>query len=92
MEIEVKTMVKFYGSHICSGCREALELFQKKEFTGFEFIEITETTDNLRAFLKLRDERPELQEAKREGRIGIPCFLREDGSIVMEPEELLNER
>ena len=84
-------MVKFYGSHICSGCREALELFREKAFTEFEFIEITETTDNLRAFLKLRDERPELAEAKREGCIGIPCFVREDGSILMEPEKVLDQ-
>ena len=61
-------MLKFYGSHICSGCREALELFREKGFTDFTFVEITENTNNLREFLKLRDTRPELQEAKREGR------------------------
>lgn len=82
-------MVKFYGSHICSGCREALELFREKNFTDFEFVEITENVDNLRAFLKLRDERPELAEAKAEGRICIPCFVHEDDSITTEPEELL---
>lgn len=82
-------MIKFYGSHICSGCREALALFEEKNFTDYEFIEITETTDNLRAFLKLRDERPELEEARKEGRIGIPCFVHEDGSITSEAEELV---
>lgn len=82
-------MLKFYGSHICSGCREALALFQKKQFTGFAFVEITENTSNLREFLKLRDTRPELEEARREGRIGIPCFLLEDGRILLEPEEVL---
>lgn len=82
-------MLKFYGSQICSGCREALALFQEKNFTAFEFIEITENTDNLRAFLKLRDERPELKAAKEDGRIGIPCFVREDGSITLETEEVL---
>lgn len=82
-------MVQFYGSHICSGCREAFSLFEEKGFRDYRFIEITENTDNLRAFLKLRDERPELEEARREGRIGIPCFLHEDGRITFEPEELL---
>ena len=84
-------MVKFYGSHICSGCREAIALFAEKNFKGFEFIEITESTDNLREFLKLRDTREELQEAKDAGRIGIPCFVREDGSITLEAEDVLRE-
>ena len=48
-------MVTFYGSHICGGCREAKELFAQKGFADFQFVEITESTDNLRAFLQLRD-------------------------------------
>lgn len=84
-------MVKFYGSHICSGCREAKALFQEKGFTDFEFIEITECTDSLRAFLKLRDTREELKEAKEAGRIGIPCFVREGDSITLEAEDVLKE-
>lgn len=82
-------MVKFYGSHICSGCREALELFEKEGFREFEFVEITENVQNLREFLALRDNRPELAAAKAEGRICIPCFLLEDGSILTEPEDLM---
>lgn len=82
-------MIKFYGSHICSGCREALALFQEKGFSDFQFIEITETTDNLKEFLKLRDSRPELEEARNAGRIGIPCFVHEDDSITTEAEALL---
>ena len=84
-------MVTFYGSHICSGCREAKANGEKKGFHGYEFIEITETTDNLRAFLKLRDTREELKEAKEAGRIGIPCFVREDGSITLEAQDVLKE-
>lgn len=83
-------MLKFYGSPICSGCREALELFEKKGFSQYEFIEITASTENLRAFLKLRDEREELAEARKEGRIGIPCFVREDGSVTLETEDILS--
>ena len=30
-------MLKFYGSHICSGCREALELFRQY---GVEQVEV----------------------------------------------------
>ena len=54
-------------------------------------MEITETTDNLRAFLKLRDHREELKQAREDGMIGIPCFVREDGSITLDPEDVLKE-
>ena len=67
-------MVTFYGSHICGGCREAKELFAQKGFSDFTFVEITETTDNLRAFLKLRDHREELKQAREDGMIGIPLL------------------
>ena len=83
--------VTFYGSVICSGCREAKELFAQKGFTDFRFVEITDRTDNLRAFLKLRDTREEMREAREEGRIGIPCFVRADGSITLEAEDVLKE-
>ena len=75
-------MVTFYGSHICGGCREAKELFAQKGFADFQFVEITESTDNLRAFLQLRDHREELRQAREAGMIGIPCFVRADGSIT----------
>ena len=54
-------------------------------------MEITASTDNLREFLKLRDTREELRQAREEGRIGIPCFVREDGSITLEPDDVLKE-
>ena len=60
-------MVTFYGSHICGGCREAKELFAQKGFSDFQFVEITESTDNLRAFLQLRDHREELRQAREAG-------------------------
>ena len=84
-------MVIFYGSHICGGCREAKELFAQKGFADFQFVEITESTDNLRAFLQLRDHREELRQAREAGMNGIPCFVREDGSITLEAADVLKE-
>lgn len=84
-------MVTFYGAEICGDCRDALALFQEKGFTGYEYVDITASTDNLRAFLKLRDTRKELFEVGEEGRIGIPCFVREDGSLTLDPAQVLAE-
>ena len=84
-------MVTFYGAEICGDCRDALALFREKGFTGYEYVDITASTDNLRAFLKLRDTRKELFEGREEGRIGIPCFVREDGSLTLDPAQVLAE-
>lgn len=75
-------MLKFYGSDICSTCREAHGLLEAQGILA-EYIDITASTPNLRAFLALRDSRPEYEEIKKEGRIGIPTFLWEDGSIEL---------
>lgn len=75
-------MLKFYGSDFCSTCRAAHGLLEAQGITA-EYIDITASNPNLRAFLALRDSRPEYEEIKKEGLIGIPTFLWEDGSIEL---------
>lgn len=83
--------VTFYGSRICSGCREAKTLFLQAGFADYNFVDITGDVAGLREFLALRDSRPELEEARREGRIGIPCFVRPDGTLALEAADVLKE-
>ena len=47
--------------------------------TGF-----SEDLRHLKAFLALRDSRPEFISVKAEGKIGIPCILQEDGSVTLD--------
>lgn len=54
----------------------------------FQIIDISEHVRNLHEFLALRDHRPEFAEAKAEGDIGIPCYVREDGSITLSSAEV----
>ncbi len=75
-------MIQFYGADICKDCRTAHRLLTVKQMET-EFIDITASTANLRAFLHLRDTRPEFDEVKKEGRIGIPAFVMEDGTVVL---------
>ncbi len=84
--------VKFYGTEICKDCAEALCLFAEKGFTGFSYMDIGLSTGSLKEFLALRDSRPEFRQVREDGGIGIPCFLRSDGSICFEPEELLESQ
>ena len=83
-------MITFYGSHICGNCRDALDYLEEQKIP-YRFIEITESTDSLREFLKLRDSHPLFSEIKKEGRIGIPCFIRPDGIPSLSLEEALRE-
>lgn len=75
-------MLKYYGAGICKDCVAAGALLAEQGLAA-EFIDITASTANLRAFLALRDSRPEFDAVKAEGRIGIPAFVFDDGSILL---------
>lgn len=82
--------IKFYGAEICKDCCAAHPLLQEKGI-GVEYIDITASTANLRAFLALRDQNPVFDEVKAEGRIGIPAFVFPDGSVTLGVEWLQGE-
>ena len=75
--------MKIYGSMLypdCVKCREELD----KAGITYEFLDFGENLQNLKDFLKIRDGNPLFDEARREGKIGIPCIVREDGSVSLE--------
>ena len=74
--------IKFYGADICKDCRAAHPLLEQKGIET-EYIDITASTANLRAFLSLRDNNIAFDEVKKEGRIGIPAFVFPDGSVTL---------
>lgn len=80
--------VVFYGAEICKDCAEALCLFEEKGFTGFIYKDITCCTANLKEFLALRDSRPEFDGVRQDKGIGVPCFLRADGSVSFDAAEV----
>lgn len=81
-------MIKVYGSEICRSCREFKALAVERGLT-VEFVDITESTPNLRAFLQLRDNHPLFAEIRAAGRIGIPVFAKESGEITLDVNEAL---
>ena len=70
----------YFGSQICSQCVSATKIIEKLNIEHI-YVDITESTHNMRQFLKLRDTREEFNDVKSMGLIGIPCFLMPDGSI-----------
>lgn len=75
--------MKVYGSDICIDCREFKALMAERGF-DVEFVDITENTANMRAFLHLRDREAAFEEVKARGGIGIPAFVREDGMVTLD--------
>lgn len=80
-------MMKFYGAPICRNCVETHALLQAQGI-AYEYVDITASVANLRAFLALRDSRPEFAQIKAEGRIGIPVFELDNGELRMDEEWL----
>lgn len=82
--------IKFYGAPICRDCRDAHALLEAKGIET-EYLDITASVANLRAFLALRDNDPAFAQMKQEGRIGIPAFVWPDGSVTLGIEWLQGE-
>lgn len=81
-------MLKIYGSPLCPDC---VKCKQELEEAGVEFLylDIGEKLLYLKQFLKLRDGNELFEPVRQRGQIGIPCILREDGSVTSEWDEYL---
>ena len=80
--------MKVYGADICIDCRNYKAIRKKRGFAA-EYIDITESTANLREFLEIRDTDPVFVSVKERGGIGIPLFVREDGVKTLDIDEAL---
>ena len=55
----------------------------------YDYKNISESLLELKAFLKIRDTDPAFIPVKEGGYIGVPCFVREDGSVTLSLEGVL---
>ena len=79
-------MIKVYGMPSCPYCA-----FIEPQIEGnpdFVYLDIGKDVHILHEFLELRDHCPALAPYKEIGDVGIPCFVREDGSVTLEPSEV----
>lgn len=95
----IKMKVQIYGSQQCPGCVEAKKALSEKG-ADFEFIDLSENLYNLKRFLAFREQeeiyKPFREQALKkdypdEGRIGIPCFVLEDGERTMDLDYVLTK-
>ena len=78
-------MIKIYGMSTCPDCTYVEE--QVIGNNKYEVIDIGLHVKDLKSFLRLRDQNAIFDKAKKIGAIGIPCFLLEDGTVTLTPEE-----
>lgn len=65
--------------------------FLSKNGIQFEYIDITDSMRNLKIYLKLRDTRPEFDEIKKLGRVGVPLIMIGNGEKLIFDEPVLDE-
>ena len=78
-------MIKVYSMPTCPDCEWVEKQIEGK--SGYEIIDIGSHVRKLKEFLRLRDNDPAFNGAKKAGAAGIPCFVLEDGRITLIPEE-----
>lgn len=78
-------MIRIYGMPSCHYCSYVEE--QIKGDSRFQFIDIGSDVRYMHEFQKLRDSSPVFDHSKAIGDIGIPCFVKEDGSVSLKPED-----
>ena len=78
-------MIKIYGMETCPDCTYVEQQVKGNDMS--EVIDIGRHVRNLKAFLSLRDHNPAFDEAKSVGAVGIPCFVLEDGTVTLNPED-----
>lgn len=81
-------MLKIYGSMLCPDCVQCrVDLDQAG--VAYEYLDFSESLLYLKEFLALRDSNPIFRELKEAGKIGIPCILREDGTVTLDWAEFM---
>jgi glutaredoxin-related protein len=58
----------------------------------YDFVDILSGLDELRKYLSLRDCHEVYSEILGTGRIGIPCFVLENGNVTLGLREVLKKR
>ena len=83
-------MLKIYGSLQCPdcvACRKELDTAG----VAYEYLDFADDLRNLKAFLAIRDKEGVFAPVKENGSIGIPCILREDGSVTLDWTEYVGQ-
>ena len=65
----------------CPDCTEVKALYSNRP--DYELIDIGRQARSLKEFLTLRDHHPAFEKVRERGNIGIPCFVKENGEVII---------
>ena len=66
----------------CPDCIQVKQMY--KDNPEYELIDIGQQAKHLKEFLALRDNHTAFDKVRERGAIGIPCFIKEDGSVSVQ--------
>lgn len=81
-------MIKIYGSILCPDCIQCKEDLDKAG-VSYEYLDFSESLLHLKAFLAIRESCTLFDEVRKHGGIGIPCIVKEDGSVTLDWAEFM---
>ena len=81
--------VLMYGAPICINCVEGKQILANHAEVELDYRNITESTKILKEFLAYRDSETIFEAVKKEGKIGIPFFVLEDGSKTFKLDDFI---
>jgi len=77
-----------YGSMLCKDCVQCRKDLDAAGIS-YAYHDFSEDLSALKIFLSLRDTDPSFAQVRRQGSIGIPCIVLENGSILLDWSELI---
>lgn len=80
-------MTRIYVMESCPDCVQAKQLYGNNP--NYEIVDIGKQTRDLKEFLALRDNHPAFAKVRERGTIGIPCFVKDDGEVIISMKHYL---
>lgn len=81
-------MIKIYGSMLCKDCVQCRQELDRAG-VAYEYLDFSDDLKNLKEFLTIRDGSPLFDEVREKGGIGIPCIVKEEGSVTLNWTEFM---
>ena len=78
------------GSHLCEDTRNTLGVLKEKE-VEVEFLNLSEDLSALKKYLHYRETEAMYEEVRKNGGIGIPLLILEDGAKTFDVNEVLKK-
>lgn len=80
-------MTRIYVMESCPDCVQAKQLYGNNP--NYEIVDIGKQARDLKEFLALRDNHPAFAKVRERGTIGIPCFVKDDGEVIISMKHYL---